>query len=452
MLLEMGLLHCDPHPGNLLRTPDGKLCILDWGMVTSIPPQLQLTLIEHMAHLTSRDYEEVPRDLYLLGFVPADKEDVIEDSGVVEVLADIYGQWTDGGGMASINANEVLVQMQDLAATRGNLFQIPPYFAYIAKSFSVLEGIGLSNNAQYSIIEDCLPYVSNRLLTDQASMGNALNTFIFGPDKHNLDTRLVDPDRIEQLVSGFSDFTASSASGVLSKPTTEAVGSNSTTSVTQLEQVADQVLDVVLTEEETPLQKILIEQVAKILAANTRSLWTEARERSGVLPTGRTVLGTIVDPLGLFQTSPLVNKNEEDERAVKTTQELITLLRKIQSKGDANNSDGVDVQSLNNEELIALSRILSTKLWERRTALVKSSNRFVNQMLQLTANRLESADRVRVGERTPTVGVTSTTTGTSSDNASLQDSIAAAWKPDKEAPSPRLQQARERLNSLTAQQ
>mgnify|MGYP002050813713 CR=1 FL=1 len=78
-LLEMGLLHCDPHPGNLLRTPDGKLCILDWGMVTSIPSQLQLTLIEHMAHLTSRDYAEVPRDLYLLGFVPADKEDVIED-------------------------------------------------------------------------------------------------------------------------------------------------------------------------------------------------------------------------------------------------------------------------------------------------------------------------------------------------------------------------------------
>jgi thiamine kinase-like enzyme len=28
MLLEMGILHCDPHPGNLLRTPDGKLCIL----------------------------------------------------------------------------------------------------------------------------------------------------------------------------------------------------------------------------------------------------------------------------------------------------------------------------------------------------------------------------------------------------------------------------------------
>lgn len=31
MLLELGVLHCDPHPGNLLRVKeDGRLCILDW--------------------------------------------------------------------------------------------------------------------------------------------------------------------------------------------------------------------------------------------------------------------------------------------------------------------------------------------------------------------------------------------------------------------------------------
>ena len=46
MMLETGVLHCDPHPGNLLRTPDGKLCILDWGMVTRLDPNLQATLSE----------------------------------------------------------------------------------------------------------------------------------------------------------------------------------------------------------------------------------------------------------------------------------------------------------------------------------------------------------------------------------------------------------------------
>lgn len=119
-------------------------------MVTAIDRDLQLTLIEHMAHLTSADYAEIPRDLLLLGFIPPEKEDKIADSGVVELLADIYGAWTAGGGAASVNVNEVMASLQDLTAEKGNLFQIPPYFAYIAKSFSVLEGIGLQNNPKYS--------------------------------------------------------------------------------------------------------------------------------------------------------------------------------------------------------------------------------------------------------------------------------------------------------------
>ena len=32
--LYMEIQHCDPHPGNLMRTEDGKLCILDHGMVS----------------------------------------------------------------------------------------------------------------------------------------------------------------------------------------------------------------------------------------------------------------------------------------------------------------------------------------------------------------------------------------------------------------------------------
>ena len=33
-LLESGFLHADPHPGNFLCTPDGKLCVLDMGLMT----------------------------------------------------------------------------------------------------------------------------------------------------------------------------------------------------------------------------------------------------------------------------------------------------------------------------------------------------------------------------------------------------------------------------------
>lgn len=35
-LLETGFFHADPHPGNMLRTDDGKLCVLDFGLMSEM--------------------------------------------------------------------------------------------------------------------------------------------------------------------------------------------------------------------------------------------------------------------------------------------------------------------------------------------------------------------------------------------------------------------------------
>jgi len=424
MMLETGLLHCDPHPGNLLRTTDGKLCILDWGMVTRLDPDLQITLIEHMAHLTSADYDEIPKDLLLLGFIPEDKADLIKDSGVVDTLAEIYGAWTGGGGAASVNVNKVIADLQELTAEKGNLFKIPPYFAYIAKSFSVLEGIGLTNDAQYSIINECLPYVSKRLLTDKSERtGGALNTFIFGPDKANED-RIIDYDRVEQLVSGFGDYTTS-ASG-------ELLGKNSSRAVI-IEGVATQVLDLLATEEETPLQEIFIEQLAKIITSSTRSAWSDIRERSGVLPSGRTVLGSLVDPLGIFRSSPIVRVNELDERTVETTRNLIQLITTTNS----NSESTVDTSTLSNTEIIEISSIVAQKLFERRSGVAKTTNRLATKLLQLTADRLEKG-----GERDIVVVASNEPVKNTSDGKIQEES-------DKKEPSSdRLAGARQILETI----
>jgi len=386
MMLELGTLHCDPHPGNLLRTPEGRLCILDWGMVTRLDSDLQISLIEHMAHLTSGDYDEIPRDLLLLGFIPESKADSIEDSGVVGVLADIYGAFITGGRVAA-PVNEVVAKLSALSSSRGNLFRIPPYFAYIAKSFSVLEGIGLGVDAEYSIIAECLPYTSRRLLSDRnARTGAALSSFIFGPDKSDRRNRVVDYDRVEQLVTGFGDY-ATAAAGELR-------GRERPTPTETMERYADEVLDLVFAEEETPLQGILLEQLAKILTAEGRSVWARLRDASGTLPNGRSVLGAAVNPIGLFRSSPLFRMDPKDEQIVDTTRKLVTLVQKqLQvSPGDT----AVYDSSMSSADTLALASVLGRKVWEKRAAVLKTGSRLAVQIVNVSVAKLEDTDRIRV--------------------------------------------------------
>lgn len=44
----------DPHPGNLIRTPDGKVCVLDFGLVTEVTPEQRIALVEYISHLTTQ--------------------------------------------------------------------------------------------------------------------------------------------------------------------------------------------------------------------------------------------------------------------------------------------------------------------------------------------------------------------------------------------------------------
>lgn len=90
--------HIDPHPGNLLRTKDGKLCILDFGMTLETPPDLQYSLLEFIAHLTAEDYERVPYDFVKLDFLKEEKLDLLVKTGALEPLYYFLRQANEGGG------------------------------------------------------------------------------------------------------------------------------------------------------------------------------------------------------------------------------------------------------------------------------------------------------------------------------------------------------------------
>ena len=62
-------VQADPHPGNLIRTPDGRLAILDFGLVTEIDDNIKFGMVEAISHLIHRDYEAIVEDFVTLQFI-----------------------------------------------------------------------------------------------------------------------------------------------------------------------------------------------------------------------------------------------------------------------------------------------------------------------------------------------------------------------------------------------
>ncbi|RYR73911.1 hypothetical protein Ahy_A02g008491 isoform A [Arachis hypogaea] len=201
-LLDTGFFHADPHPGNLIRTPDGKLAILDFGLVTKLTDDQKYGMIEAISHLIHRDYPAIVKDFVKLGFIP----DGVNLEPILPVLAKVFDQALEGGGAKNINFQELASDLAQI--TFDYPFRIPPYFALIIRAIGVLEGIALVGNSDFAIVDEAYPYIAQRLLTDESPrLRNALRYTIYGK------SGVFDAERFIDVMQAFENFITAAKSG-----------------------------------------------------------------------------------------------------------------------------------------------------------------------------------------------------------------------------------------------
>ncbi|XP_068658911.1 uncharacterized protein [Aristolochia californica] len=201
-LLETGFFHADPHPGNMIRTPDGKLAILDFGLVTRLTDDQKYGMIEAIAHLIHRDYEAIVKDFVKLDFIP----DGVNLQPILPVLAKVFDQALEGGGAKNINFQELAADLAQI--TFDYPFRIPPYFALIIRAIGVLEGIALVGNPDFAIVDEAYPYIAQRLLTDESPrLKSALRYTIYGK------SGVFNAERFIDVMQAFETFITAAKSG-----------------------------------------------------------------------------------------------------------------------------------------------------------------------------------------------------------------------------------------------
>ncbi|GBF99091.1 hypothetical protein Rsub_11900 [Raphidocelis subcapitata] len=199
-----GGLEGDPHPGNLIRTPDGRLAILDFGLMTEVDDGIKYGMIEAISHLIHRDYDAIVLDFVTLQFIP----EGTDLRPILPVLAKVFDAALEGGGAKNINFQELAADLAQI--TFDYPFRIPPYFALIIRAIGVLEGIALVGDPDFAIVDEAYPYIAKRLLTDSSPrLQDALRYMVYGKEK------VFDADRLIDLLNAFESFTvaANSARG-----------------------------------------------------------------------------------------------------------------------------------------------------------------------------------------------------------------------------------------------
>ena len=90
-LLEFGLFHGDPHPGNIFALRDGRIAYVDFGNVAEISQKNKQVLIDAVVHAVNEDYEEMAGDFSRLGFLS-------EETDVTPIVPALEQIWTDSLG------------------------------------------------------------------------------------------------------------------------------------------------------------------------------------------------------------------------------------------------------------------------------------------------------------------------------------------------------------------
>jgi predicted unusual protein kinase regulating ubiquinone biosynthesis (AarF/ABC1/UbiB family) len=158
-LLEHGFFHADPHPGNLLAMPDGKLAYLDFGMMSEVKPYQRYGLIEAVVHMVNRDFEGLANDYVKLEFLSPDTD----LRPIIPALAEVFNNAL-GASVAELNFKSITDEFSALMYEYP--FRVPAYYALIIRSLVTLEGIAINVDPEFKVLSKAYPYVSKRLLTD----------------------------------------------------------------------------------------------------------------------------------------------------------------------------------------------------------------------------------------------------------------------------------------------
>jgi predicted unusual protein kinase regulating ubiquinone biosynthesis (AarF/ABC1/UbiB family) len=130
-----GFFHADPHPGNVFLTDDGRIALLDLGMVATIPARLQEYLLQMILAISEGRSDETADYLLKIGETGDSLDEPVFRRRVAELVSA-----HQGASIGELKVGKIFLEMSRYSAECG--VRLPPELTMLGKALLNLDGIG----------------------------------------------------------------------------------------------------------------------------------------------------------------------------------------------------------------------------------------------------------------------------------------------------------------------
>jgi ubiquinone biosynthesis protein len=133
-ILIDGFFHADPHPGNVFITDDGRIALIDLGMVARVSPRFQENLIQLLLSISEGRGDEAAENTIKMG----EAKSKFDEQGFRRSVADLVME-NFNAQLENLDAGRVVLRITQIAGDCN--FRLPPEFTMIAKTLLNLDQV-----------------------------------------------------------------------------------------------------------------------------------------------------------------------------------------------------------------------------------------------------------------------------------------------------------------------
>ena len=152
MIIDDGVFHADPHPGNLAVQDDGKLVFYDFGMSGRVDPFVQEKIVDFYAAVADQNIQAILDALIEMGTLSATADRKVMGDVLELAIADARGE-----DIEHYRVQQIVQQVEDTIYEFP--LRLPENLALILRMATVVEGVCVTLDPDFDFIEVATDYL-----------------------------------------------------------------------------------------------------------------------------------------------------------------------------------------------------------------------------------------------------------------------------------------------------